>query len=503
MINKLLKIFIVLLLFVIISCGQKSDDTNKEWVANQIEFLKENEQFKSKFEKTITNVFKENRLSGDFLLAVVNEKGLAYSFAINKNILSNIPSILNNNSPIYIASHTKSFTGTLLKILEDEGKIDLNKSVYEYLPELTFDDSIVTKQISVRQLLNHTHGIHSTQFTWKTAFLGYNGGNQELIEVLNADFLYDPSHKFRYSNTGPIIAAMIVEKILGNSWKDEMNKRIFSLFNMNNTSAYVSDYNNDEIRHAITMTKDNELFHSGFYKEDNTMHASGGIISTINDLTKWLQSNINHDYKLSENIWEEMHGTTTTQDRTYFTYKRNGYSLGWDIATYQNNAILTRFGGYAGISFHISFMPSKNIGIIAFSTDNRATYLPHLAANYAYNMINHSSDVENIYNNEKQLFDERFEKSSNRPLPLRDDRLLLNNDNDTLIGNYGNNLGWPDITIFQDDSTYTIKWGVLKGTIYNIPNPKQPYVGILGAVNRLFNVRNDSLFTGSLKYEKQ
>jgi CubicO group peptidase (beta-lactamase class C family) len=272
---------------------------------------------------------------------------------------------------------------------------------------------------------------------------------------------------------------------------------------MNNTSAYVSDYNDDEIRPAITMTKDNELFQSGFYKKDNTMHASGGIISTINDLTKWLQSNINHDDKLSENIWKEMHEPTTTQDRTYFTYKRNGYSLGWDIATYQNNSILTRFGGYAGISFHISFMPSKKIGIIAFSSDDRATYLTHLAANYAYNMINKSSDVENIYNNEKQLFDERFEKNSNRPLPLRDDRLLSNNDNDTLIGNYANNLGWPDITISKDDSTYNIKWGVLKGPIYNIPNPKQPYVGILGALNRTVNVRNDSLFTGSLKYEKQ
>lgn len=504
-----IKGFLILVLPVLIlnSCGQikKQNESNKEWLTNQKEFIQTNEQFKSKFENKITNIYEIHQLSGDFLLAVVNEKGLAYSFAMNRNILSKNPTTLDNNSPIYIASHTKSFTGTLLKILEEKGKVDLDKSIYEYLPELTYGDSIDTKQITVSQLLNHTHGTHSTRFTWKTAFLGYNGGNQELIKDLNSDFKYDPSHQFRYSNIGPILAAMIAEKVTGNGWKDEVAKRIFHPLNMNSTSGNVSDFETNEIRPVVTISKDNQIFQSGFYKEDVTMHASGGIISTINDLTKWLQANITHDQRLlnTDNAWKELHKPTTSQDRTFFTYKRYGYSLGWDIATYQNDTILTRFGGYAGISFHISFIPSKKIGIIAFSSDSRATYLTHLAANYAYNTINHLPEVEDIFEKEKQLFDKSYERNNNRPLPAADDKMKQSKENNILIGHYENDLAWPDISISKNDSTYLMKWGLLKGSIYKMPDPKRPYLAALGALTRTFNIKADSLFTGSLIYTRQ
>ena len=111
----------------IISCGNKT---------NQKEFLTKHKNFTKKFESKVSNIYETYNLQGDFLLALVNENGLAYSFAMNKKILNNKPTNLDNNSPIYIASHTKAFTGTLLKILEENEKINLNKSVHDYLPEL-------------------------------------------------------------------------------------------------------------------------------------------------------------------------------------------------------------------------------------------------------------------------------------------------------------------------------------------------------------------------------
>ena len=99
----------------------------------------------------------------------------------------------------------------------------------------------------------------------------------------------------------------------------------------------------------------------------------------------------------SKESFKDLHGKSTDQERTYFTYDRFGYSLGWDLATYQQDTILTRFGGYAGISFHLSFIPSKKIGIVAFSNENRAGRLPHLMANYVYNLIGKNSKSEDSY----------------------------------------------------------------------------------------------------------
>ncbi|MCW9707271.1 serine hydrolase domain-containing protein [Fodinibius salsisoli] len=467
---------------------------------NTSKFPKAHPQFSSKFENQLKNIYKENALFGDFIFAMVDENGLAYSFAINRAILTGKKSSLNNNSPIYIASSTKSFTGTLLKILEQKKVLNLNKSLNDYLPQLNYNDSIDTKKITIKNLLNHTHGTFSTSMTWKTAFLGYSGKNEELINDLNTDFLFDPSARFRYSNVGPIIAGMVVENVNDKTWKDEMKDYIFTPLKMENTSAYVSDYELKDIRPSLTISKDKGIIEKGFYKEDITMHASGGVISTVNDLSKWLSANIREDsILLNKNSWSELHTSTTPQDKEYFTYHRLGYSLGWDIAEYQNEKILTRFGGLAGISFHISFMPEKKIGVIAFSNDNRAYLLPHLMADYAYNLIN-ALPADSIFKSEKPKFDDSFERENQISYPNDSQILSASNENDKILGTYQNAENWPTISIDKKDNYYIFNWGIVNGKIYE--TEESGYSSNLGVLTRDFEITNDTLLTGSLIYKK-
>jgi CubicO group peptidase (beta-lactamase class C family) len=481
-------------------------------VEQQIEhgkkFLQQNQSFKTTFETKTNQLYDEFNITGDFILGVVNENGLVYSFATNGDIQDGKTSSLDNRSQLYLASHTKAMTGTLLKILADDGILNLGNSLYDYVPELTFAGKIDTKKISIRHLLNHTHGIHSTILTWKTAFLGYNGGNKELIHDLNNNFDYDPSGNFRYSNTGPILAAMVAEKATGKSWKYLMNERIYKPLGMNNTFSNISEANPSRVLPSIKKDKSNAVFQSGFYKKNNTMHAAGGTISTLNDLAKWLQFNIRKDANIVKpSAFSELHNATTKQDRTYFTYKRFAYSLGWDIASYQNDTILTRFGSYGGISFHASFIPSRKIGIIAFSNEDRAGLLPYLMANYAYNLLNPKIDAEAIFLEEKQLFIKDIEEAVNRRMPTEGMRAQQSEKISKLVGKYENNLGWPEISISESKNGYIMNWGVLSGPLYQIPDPERPYLGALGPLMRNFGVQEingavDSLFTGSLRYKK-
>lgn len=488
---------LILLLLITFSCKTKKSFTSQ----NINKFQEKHPQFSSKFENQLKEIYKEKALYGDFIFAVVDENGLIYSFAINRDILEGKKSSLNNNSPIYIASSTKSFTGTLLKILEQKKILDLNKSLNDYLPKLNYNDSIDTKNITIKNLLNHTHGTFSTSMTWKTAFLGYSGNNEELINDLNTDFIYDPSGKFRYSNVGPIIASMVVENVTGKTWKSEMKDYIFTPLKMENTSTNVSDYDVDDIRPSLTISKNKGVVEKGLYKEDVTMHAAGGIISTINDLSKWLSANIREDSILMDkNSWLELHTSTTPQDKEYFTYQRSGYSLGWDIAKYGNEKILTRFGGLAGISFHISFMPDKKIGVIAFSNDNRDYLLPHLMADYAYNLIN-ALPADSIFKSEKTKFDKIFDSENEIIYPKDSEILTINDDNDKIIGTYQNTENWPTISISKKDNYYIFNWGVLNGKIYE--NEEKGYFSNLGVLSRDFKIENETLLTGSLIYKKE
>ncbi|WP_439182646.1 serine hydrolase domain-containing protein [Carboxylicivirga taeanensis] len=488
--------FLILFLLLAFSCNTDKDSTFQ----NTSKFKKEHPNFSSKLENRIKHIYKDKELFGDFIFAVVDENGLAYSFAINRDILNGKKSSLDNNSPIYIASSTKAFTGTLLKILEQKKLLDLNKSLNEYLPQLNYNDSIDTKKITIKSLLNHTHGTFSTSMTWKTAFLGYSGKNEELIHDLNADFLYDPSGKYRYSNVGPIIAGMVVESVTGKTWKSEMNDYIFSPLKMENTSTNVSDYSLKDIRPSLTVSKERQIIEKGFYKKDLTMHAAGGIISTINDLSKWLSANIREDHiLLDKNSWSELHSSTTPQNKDYFSYYRNGYSLGWDIAEYQKEKILTRFGNLAGISFHMSFMPDKKNGIIAFSNDNRAYLLPHLMADYAYSLINGLA-ADSIFKSEKPKFDKSFDRENEISYPKDSQLLIQSNITDKILGTYQNSENWPIISIGKKDNYYTFRWGILDGKIYT--KEEDGYFSNLGVLTRDFEIKNDSLLTGSLIYKK-
>ena len=476
-----------------IACQHPSESNKKE-------FESRNPEFTVQFETEIKKIYEENELFGDFIFAVVDENGLAYSFALNRAILEGRKSSLDDNSPIYIASHTKSFTGTLLKILEEKGQLDLNEPIANYLPELNFNDSIDTKTINIRALLNHTHGTFSNTLTWKTAFLGYSGDDAELTKDLNTDFLHDPSRKFRYSNVGPILAGFVAKRATGTTWKNEMKNQIFEPLQMKNTSANVTEFDFQAIRPSVTASKEKGIVDTGFYKKDVTMHASGGVISTINDLSKWLSANIRQDEKLmKKSAWSDLHSSTTVQDRAYFTYKRTGYSLGWDVAEYQKELILTRFGGLAGISFHISFLPEKDIGIIAFSTDNRAFALPHLMANYAYNQLN-SLNADSIFKIEKERFNKSFEKENEISYPDETSLLEQTPSNNTIVGEYRTTSDWPAISISNHDNHYIFHWGVLNGKIYKTEEGR--FLSRLGVLERKFKIKNDSLITGSLIYTK-
>lgn len=434
------------------------------------------------------------------MLAVVDQNGLVLSLAMNRDILAGRDSDLSNDAPIYIASHTKAFTGTLLKILEEKKQIDLNKSLYDYLPQIYFKGAGDTKEIKIRDLLDHTHGIHSVSLVWKTAFLGYSGDNRELIEDLNTDFQLDSSHGFRYSNVGPILAGMAVEKQKGKTWKSQMQERIFTPLNMEHTHTRASAYGPGEIRPSLRVTTAKGVIRKGFPKRDITMHAAGGIVSTINDLSKWLAANIREDSTLLDSAsWAALHTPSAVQDREYFTYRRTGYSLGWDIAEYQGEEILTRFGGLGGISFHCSFMPGRKLGVIAFSNDNRAYLLPHLMANYAYNLANGLS-ADQIFEGERAIFDQRFQEEDEIIYPEDSQNLRVDPAHDEILGTYKNTKNWPPISIGIKDNRYLFEWGVLSGTVQS--NEKGGYSSDLGILIRKFRVVGDTLLTGSLVYVK-
>jgi len=126
-------------------------------------------------------------------------------------------------------------------------------------------------------------------------------------------------------------------------------------------------------------------------KQDNNMQAAGGMLTSLNDLGRWLSVNMNNgrlDGKqvIPADVMQMVHTgyTDTTRDQRPFT--GNGkYGLGWQMGRYRDENVVYHHGGYAGWSSHISYMPDKKIGVAVMINESTAGgRIGHLLATYAY-----------------------------------------------------------------------------------------------------------------------
>ncbi|MEV3858833.1 serine hydrolase domain-containing protein [Streptomyces sp. NPDC050095] len=147
-----------------------------------------------------------------------------------------------------IGSMTKTFVATVLLQLEAEGKIDLDDPVETWLPGVVQGNGNDGRLVSVRQLLDHTSGLFN--YVMDPEFLE-NGFTEKFLEhrydtytpeqlvamAVRHQPLFAPGAGWSYSNTNYVLAGMIVEKVTGRSYADEIDRRIVKPLGLYGTSV--------------------------------------------------------------------------------------------------------------------------------------------------------------------------------------------------------------------------------------------------------------------------
>ncbi|GGR76487.1 hypothetical protein GCM10010252_13810 [Streptomyces aureoverticillatus] len=150
------------------------------------------------------------------------------------------------------ASITKTFVATVLLQLEAEGNLDLDDKVGKWLPGMVEGNGHDGDRITLRQLLNHTSGIHDyagdPDFVRALSATGFfehryrTWTPRELVAVAMRHKPYFPPGKgWRYSNTGYLLAGLIIEKATGHPYGDEVRRRVIEPLGLHSTSVPGTD----------------------------------------------------------------------------------------------------------------------------------------------------------------------------------------------------------------------------------------------------------------------
>jgi CubicO group peptidase (beta-lactamase class C family) len=274
------------------------------------------------------------------------------------------------DSIFYIASTTKSLTAFAAALLHHSKTIDLDGSLATYFPGLTLKPPLSAADITVRDLLTHTHGISNAgPITLRTAHTG-DHSPALLLRLLSE---YDPASRgraFAYGNLGYNVAGMALEARLGKSWQEIVSDLVLRPLEMKDTSAYISRA--DRARLALPHAAAGAGYRQLRSKADSTMHAAGGHVTTARDLTRWIEAHLNRGRVDGRQVFPaavvaETHRQHAAQDRMFNAFHRHGWGLGWDLGTYDGDTLVHRFGGFPGFRSHVSFMPDRGVGVIVLT----------------------------------------------------------------------------------------------------------------------------------------
>ncbi|MFI8524164.1 serine hydrolase domain-containing protein [Promicromonospora sukumoe] len=216
-------------------------------------------------------------------------------------------------TPMRIASVSKSFTATAVTILAEDGRIDLDGTVTDQLPELRMADPRVDR-ITVRQLLDQTSGLADT--TVDVADLAEATNRTDYVARLRDDTLAtEPGTAYHYCNVNYDVAARLVEVASGQEFGDFLAERVFEPLGMSASAT-----RDDVVRPADGY---NSLF--GWWVPraeprwfDDT--GSAGVITSAADMGRWLISQTGNGHQLVSSAGlDAMHAPSGVGD----------YGLGW------------------------------------------------------------------------------------------------------------------------------------------------------------------------------
>ncbi|WAL74702.1 serine hydrolase [Kitasatospora sp. YST-16] len=141
---------------------------------------------------------------------------------------------------IRAGSNTKAFTAVVVLQLVAEGKVGLDASVDTYLPGLLRGDGIDGRTITVRQLLQHTSGLPDYMDVpplddFVPIQYRYFEPRELLDGALAQKALFAPGTGWMYSNTNYLVAGLLVQKVTGRPFGEEVTKRVIDRIGLRHT----------------------------------------------------------------------------------------------------------------------------------------------------------------------------------------------------------------------------------------------------------------------------
>jgi CubicO group peptidase (beta-lactamase class C family) len=215
----------------------------------------------------------------DGIIVCINKKGNQSEFYTSgyKNRENKITA--DPNSLFKIASVSKLYNALAVAKLVNDGKLSLDKTLADYLPELKGRIEYADK-ITLRMLVQHRSGIPNFTDTYMYWAAPKETTDEQLALVLDKPANFKPNEDYEYSNTNYLLLGRIMNRVLGYDKFEYIQKEILDPLNLKNTFSSIQDVNIDDVMSGYYVGYDKDL------KTENV----GSMLATAEDLSKFIRA---------------------------------------------------------------------------------------------------------------------------------------------------------------------------------------------------------------------
>lgn len=307
-------------------------------------------------------------------IAVVEKNKIIYTGGFGyRDYEKKLP--VTENTLFAIGSCTKAFTASMIGMLQNEGKLDIDKPVRNYLPELKFYNEYTNDHATLRDMMSHRTGLPRHDFSW----YGSTASRNELLaRIQYLEPTAELRVKYQYNNFMFMAQGILIEKITGKSWEDNMRERILRPLGMNNTNLSVVELEKFPDRSLAYTVKDDTVITAIPYRNIDAIGPAGSVNSCAKEMANWLITWVNNGKFNGKEIIPPSfrNQAITVQMATgggvpgaeHPDIHFGGYGFAWGMSSYRGHYRVEHSGGIDGFITTTSFFPSDSIGIFVVSS---------------------------------------------------------------------------------------------------------------------------------------
>lgn len=289
------------------------------------------------------------------------------------------PAAVDGRTLFGIASNTKVFTAVALGLLVEDGKLQWDAPVVQYLPSFQLWDPWVTRELTIRDLLVHRSGLGlgAGDLLW------WPPSTYDRKEIARRLRFIQPATSFRsayaYDNVLYLVAGEVIEAVSGQSWEEFVSSRILAKVGMTGSNVKHSGATAGGNVAATHAPIDGKVTPIPPFDSDNT-NPAGGINSSAEDMARWVRTLLaegalpDGTRLVSASTWRQISTLVTPipignppPELAVTRPNFNGYALGLGTRDYRGHRLLTHTGGLPGYVSLVLMVPDAKLGVVVLT----------------------------------------------------------------------------------------------------------------------------------------